>query len=135
MHEPINLICSIRRLIEEAFGIRGPLYRWHKIWNAEPIPLLSVPYPSLIRKKVPMNCWADKESSQLTHACVQPPDLLHQYKAFMCIKISVSDNNERNVQSGEGMHTLYTAIHMAFSLLETNKNTVKLYSIHRNKGK
>ena len=60
----------------------------------------SVPYPSLIRKKVPIYCWADKESLQLTYACVQTPDLLHQSKTFMCTKISVSDNNERNVQSG-----------------------------------
>ena len=60
----------------------------------------SVPYPSLIRKKVPIYCWADKESFKLTHAYVQTSDLLHQYKAFMCTKISVSDNNELNVQSG-----------------------------------
>ena len=77
----------------------------------------SVPYPSLIRKNVLIYCWDDKESFQLTHAYVQTPDHLHQYKAFMYIKISVSDN-ERNVQSGWGMRTLYTAIYMAFSLLE-----------------
>ena len=48
----------------------------------------------------------------------------------MCTNISVSDNNERNVQSGQEMRTLYTATYMTFSLLE-KKNTVKLYSINK----
>ena len=46
-----------------AVGVRVPLYLRHSWWKAEPILLLSLLYPSLIRKKVSIYCWVEREFS------------------------------------------------------------------------
>ena len=44
---------------------RVPRYLGHSKLRAEPIPLLSLPYPSLIQKNLPIFCRVDRESFQL----------------------------------------------------------------------
>ena len=58
-----------------AVVVSVPLYLGHSWWKAEPIPLLSLPYPSLIRKRYPFTAGliervfqsSQRESQPRTH--------------------------------------------------------------------
>ena len=47
-----------------AVGVRVPLYVGHSWWKVEPIPLLSLPYPSLMRKRYPFTAGLTEFSSR-----------------------------------------------------------------------
>ena len=49
----VNVKVSHSLIAVGAVGIRVPLYLGHSLWKAEPIALLSLAYPSLIRKRYP----------------------------------------------------------------------------------
>ena len=55
-----------------AVGVRVPLYLGHSWWKAEPIPLLSLPYPSLIRKRYPFSAGLTKRVFQSPHGAAEP---------------------------------------------------------------
>ena len=55
-----------------AVGVRVPLYLGHSWWKAEPIPLLSLPYPSLIRKRYPFSAGLTERVFQSPHGAAEP---------------------------------------------------------------
>ena len=55
-----------------AVGVRVPLYVGHSWWKAEPIPLLLLPYPSLIRKRYPFTAGLTERVFQSSHGEAQP---------------------------------------------------------------
>ena len=54
-----------------AVGVRVPLYLGHSWWKAEPIPLLSLPYPSLIRKRYPFSAGLTERVFQSPHGAAE----------------------------------------------------------------
>ena len=52
--------------------VRVPQYLGHSKWNAKLIHFLSLPYRSLIRKKVPIYCWVDRENFLVSPRMVKP---------------------------------------------------------------
>ena len=55
-----------------AVGVRVPLYLGHSWWKAELIPLLSLPYPSLIRKRYPFTAGLTERVFQSPHGEAEP---------------------------------------------------------------
>ena len=45
-----------------AVGFGGPLYLGHRKRKAEPIPLLSLPYPSQVKNPLLIYCWVGRNS-------------------------------------------------------------------------
>ena len=64
-----------------AVGVRVPLYLGHSWWKAEPIPLLSLPYPSLIRKRYPFS--AGLTERVFSRRMAQPSLELTRYGDFL----------------------------------------------------
>ena len=53
-------------------GVRVPLYLGHSWWKAEPIPLLSLSYPSLIRKRYPFSAGLTDRVFQSMQCAAEP---------------------------------------------------------------
>ena len=53
-------------------GVRDTLYLGHSWWKAEPIPRLSLPYPSLIRKRYPFSAGLTERVFQSLHGAAEP---------------------------------------------------------------
>ena len=54
-----------------AVGVRVPLYLGHSWWKAEHIPFLSLPYPSLIRKRYPLSAGLTERVFQSPHGAAE----------------------------------------------------------------
>ena len=59
-------------LAEGAVGVRVPLYLWHSSRKAETIPLLLLPYPSLIQKRYPFTAGLTERVFQSPHGEAEP---------------------------------------------------------------
>ena len=67
-----------------AVGVRVPLYLGHSWWKAEPIPLLSLPYPSLIRKRYPFSAeFSSRRMAQPSLELTRYGDFLHHSRAAL----------------------------------------------------
>ena len=60
-------------------GVRDSLYLWHSRYTAEPIHLLSLPYPSLIKQRYPFSARLTEFSS---HRMVKPGFDLTTFRRF-----------------------------------------------------
>ena len=113
-----------------ALKIRGPRYRGHKIWNTELI-LLRCFILRWVEKRVPIYCWADKESFQLTPSPVfKLPTVCTNIK-LPCVQIYLSLIITNEMCSLVRKCALYIPQHTWHFLFWKKKNTVNLYSINK----
>ena len=61
-------------------AVKVPLYLGHSTWKAEPIPFLSLPYPSLIRKRHPFIAGL---TERVFHSEAQPASNSQPYGNFL----------------------------------------------------
>ena len=76
-------------------GVRVPLYLGHSWWKAEPIPLLSLPYPSLIRKRYPFSAGLTERVFQSPHGVAEPRT--HAIRRLSAPKSSCSNHSTRRL--------------------------------------